>query len=392
MAHTTKHLKLEYLDGLRGFAALYVVLHHAFMHVAEVKGELPPEWIGATNWARNGRIAVQVFIALSGYCLMLPISRSGHLRGGWLAFIKRRARRILPPYYAALILSLAVIRLVPGMNVTSGLYWDMALPATTSKVLVSHLVLLQDLSEHWILKINPVMWSLAQEWQIYFVFVFILLPVWRWIGIEAVILFTLAVSLMVRHLPGHNFSVAAPEFLYLFAAGMCAANINFPGDAPRLVFLRDRLPWGGLATVLWVAYFGCTIAHPDFEHVGSWRYAVLVGAATCSLLVSCTNAAQNSGAYHPLLRLCERPSMVKLGSFSYSLYLTHFLVLSLFALSMRHLQIHGAPALAVEILVAVPTAVATSFLFHRLAERPFMLGRPQTTLRAEKAAILDTAP
>jgi peptidoglycan/LPS O-acetylase OafA/YrhL len=102
--------RFAFLDGLRGLAALYVVLFHiraqfdpgAPLHpFATRSGEM------ATVWLAHGHLAVDVFIVLSGFCLMMPVAASPdkHLKGGVAGYLKRRARRILPPCYAALALA-----------------------------------------------------------------------------------------------------------------------------------------------------------------------------------------------------------------------------------------------------------------------------------------------
>src|SRR5215203_1884331 len=108
--------RLAFLDGLRGLAASYVVLHHAALLVPP-SGLTGPATV-ARFLLRHGHYAVAVFIVLSGYCLMLPVARDplGRLPGGTLAFFGRRARRILPPYYAALVLCWALIALVPELG------------------------------------------------------------------------------------------------------------------------------------------------------------------------------------------------------------------------------------------------------------------------------------
>src|SRR5205085_647811 len=97
----TRHL--AYLDGLRGLAALQVVLGHAAMQVhwgSLAKPRVIQAALGPMTFARE---AVALFIVLSGFCLMLPVvRREGVLQGGAWQFFKRRARRILPPYYLAL--------------------------------------------------------------------------------------------------------------------------------------------------------------------------------------------------------------------------------------------------------------------------------------------------
>ncbi len=103
--------------------------------------------------------AVQVFIVLSGFSLMLPIGRahSRSVKGGWGTFFMRRTVRIIPTFYAALTLSLLIIALVPGMNRPVGVYWDLALPALETDVVLSHLALVHNFNSAWLMRINPPM-------------------------------------------------------------------------------------------------------------------------------------------------------------------------------------------------------------------------------------------
>lgn len=146
-------LHLGFLDGLRGLAAFYVVCHH---FLAWSSSALPRWAQRAVSWADFGHTAVGIFIVLSGFSLMLPVARSqnGRLRGGVRLYLSRRARRILPPYYAALLLSL----------LPSALF---SRPLTLASVL-SHAVLLHNLDPRWCHDINMALWSVATEWQIYF--------------------------------------------------------------------------------------------------------------------------------------------------------------------------------------------------------------------------------
>ncbi len=121
-------LRLDYLDGIRAAASLYVVLFHAGLGVG-------PEPV--PGWTRNlqrafsfGHDAVAVFIVLSGYCLMLPIARAdGRLARGVRSYFGRRAWRILPPYFAALAGSWLLLALVPSLETPTGTIWDDTFPA-----------------------------------------------------------------------------------------------------------------------------------------------------------------------------------------------------------------------------------------------------------------------
>jgi hypothetical protein len=77
---------LPHLDGMRAVLALYVAVHHCYLSIWPIDrgAGLPGAAVGRiVNWLLFGRLAVAGFIAVSGYCLMLPVARGdGILRGG----------------------------------------------------------------------------------------------------------------------------------------------------------------------------------------------------------------------------------------------------------------------------------------------------------------------
>ncbi len=113
MPRASQRVRLHYLDGVRGLAALFVVWHHVWQFVVvHNAGKALPAWFRAFAPLKLGGFGVAVFIVLSGYCLTIPVARSTalDLAGGLRGFAFRRARRILPPYYAALILSAVLVK------------------------------------------------------------------------------------------------------------------------------------------------------------------------------------------------------------------------------------------------------------------------------------------
>ncbi|CEK16500.1 predicted acyltransferase [Chthonomonas calidirosea] len=158
-------VRIEYLDGLRGVAALFVVMHHTFLTFflspVALRTHLPPLlltlWNGLLHFLfAFGHEAVVVFIVLSGYVLMLPVTRTpnGTLPNGIADYVKRRARRILPPYYAALAFSLLIIFCIPGMNQKSQAFWDAAIPIDNWKTIIAHLFLVHN-HHGWAYQIDP---------------------------------------------------------------------------------------------------------------------------------------------------------------------------------------------------------------------------------------------
>ncbi len=382
-------LRLEFLDGLRGLAALYVVLFHLSEsgRLVDLNGAtlLPPLLHWATAWMHYGHYAVAVFIVLSGYSLMLPLARSGdmRLRGGMGRYILRRARRILPPYYAALLLSLLCLAATHHLDIVS------------RSAFVSHLVLLHNLNASWNTAINIPLWSVATEGQIYFLFPLVLLPLWRYGGVIAALAGGFVLGLLPHFLlpRAGNFDWACPWYLGLFTLGMAAAMIHFAPAASVCARLRN-LPWPALTLGCAVVFAGMIVALPRVASDDSWGFDLLAGLVAACLVCACAQTtlqmeqtqiqqakdqkrkhnatAKRSG----LLRVVEHPFALLLGMFSYSLYLTHILVKwGLYALlGSRNMP----PALLLTLLlgVGVPCSLLVAWIFYQVVERHFVAARP----------------
>jgi peptidoglycan/LPS O-acetylase OafA/YrhL len=376
--------RLPFLDGLRGIAALYVALHHAALMI-------PPQGLSGSVVAvrfllRHGHGAVAVFIVLSGYCLMLPAAcdPSGRASIHVRAFLKRRARRIFPPYFGALILCWILIGSIPDLDHPSRSPWDRALPATGTGIVASHLLLVHNLSERWIVKIDPPMWSVATEWQIYLLFP-ILVGLWRRSGIVAAIAGAFAVGYGVAALanPLNNPALGelCPWFAGLFALGMAAA----------LASHGDRNARGSVGVVaVGLGFVALVLAGLALAATHDRKFMIadpIVGAAMACLLVRWTRRAA-PGATEPrlpLLRLLEGRSAGALGSISYSLYLIHYPLLAAGDAILRRWQFGPEARLWTLILGASPLILLAATLFHRVFERPFLSGQRRPTRECSAA-------
>jgi peptidoglycan/LPS O-acetylase OafA/YrhL len=381
MLQETKN-RFVYLDGLRGLAALYVVLHHAYFEINPNYGTagLSKEVLMLAKPLVFGRFSVDIFIVLSGFCLMLPVLRSatGSLRGGLIGYLKRRAWRILPPYYAALGLSLLLIVLVPGLQQTANVHWDVVLPAFDTDTLLSHLLLVHNLSPDWAYKINHVFWSVATEWQIYFIFALVLLPAWQRFGPLAAVSGAFAIGLLPHYLFDGWLDSARFWYLGLFALGMIAAEVSVSsGKLPE--WLRTRIPWATLSILLFALVVAATLSKWTIE---PWLTDTIVGASTACILIFCSWQVQKSHP-HLLLRFLELPWIVMMGEFSYSLYLTHAPVLALVHIPLLNNHYSSDTRLLLLCFIATPLSVLVAYLFHRVFELPFLYVK-----RERKAANL----
>lgn len=380
-----RRLHIEYLDGLRGVAALYVVLGHFYiaMRFWAPAGTFAPRLITVFSIFNVGQTAVDIFIVLSGYCLMLPVAQSqnGELRGGVADYIRRRARRILPPYFFAIIFALALRALRDSIvNPTGTLHSS----DFTAGNLLSHLFVVHNLTP-WIHGIDPPMWSVATEWQIYFIFPLLLLPTWKRFGVTASVAVAFALAVAIHFLFQGRVDQAYPWFIGLFALGMAGAVISFH-HSERIHGWRERFPWGVAASVTWAGTLGYCLLHKGWYPRHQWIADPLFGLATMLLLVYCTrHLTERSTGPSPIPRLLSSRWAVFAGAFSYSIYLAHYPLLELFVTLTLRLPVSGISKYALLLGVCLPLILIICYLFHLVCERPFMPGFPHVKRASDSA-------
>ena len=368
-------LHLAYLDGLRALAALYVVLHHAFRYAF---GSVPPAQMTPAQERfaflfTGSDEAVVLFIVLSGFCLMLPVVRGGGtLRGGALHFFGKRARRILPPYYFALGISLLLICLLIGTK--TGTAWDDCTDITAS-TLVAHLLLMHDLFVSTASGINYPLWTVSVEWQIYFLFPALVWS-WRRFGPVKTVVVTVVLTLLgseaVKNTP---FTRTTPSLLGAFALGMLGAGIAY-GDHARLAAWRQRVPWPWVTLALALAFYIPEVMSKR-HLLGATLNDMMFGLVAASLIILAARPGRN-----PVNRVLSWKPLVAVGLFSYSLYLIHAPLLQLiwqYGLVPWHMA--PMPLFFTLALIGVPVVVAASYVFSLGCERPFLSPAAKTAAK-----------
>jgi peptidoglycan/LPS O-acetylase OafA/YrhL len=368
--------RLEGLDGVRGLAALYVVCNHVFLRAFPgYPVDHAPFWAA---WFIYGRFAVVVFIVLSGFSLALSPARHGWRLGSLSGFAFRRARRILPPYWAALLFSLAVAWLiVPPPGQAGPDLRSIAVNGLLTQNLVSAP------------SPNRAFWSIAVEAQLYLLFPLLLLLFRRRgaaVMLAAVTLVVAAVGIVGPHVAHLDFIViqSPPDLAALFAVGIVAAGIVAAGES------RRSWPWAGMAAAaavpvlaaIWWQGSVWTLQHLFWVDLS-------LGPA-----VGCLLAALATGRPAPLLRLLDTRPVRNLGWSSYSLYLTHEpIVVVLYAKVVAGRVGPGVPAFLLLFALAVPTAVAFAWVFAAVFERPFWkhVARGEAGARPGTASVAQSA-
>lgn len=367
--------RLRGIDALRGAAALAVVLYHAAGRpTADGGGDgVGAALGGAVRFAAGyGYVGVFLFFVISGFCIHLNYAKARAAGRDepieFLPFWRRRVRRLYPPYLVALSLSLALMAATVGLPLTRFVAWDVA----------SHLLMLHNFDTRTCYSISSVFWTLAVEEQLYLAYFLLLFVRRRW-GWAATLGVCLAARVawfaggeLLRALAGVEVPVTESAAVHWFTWGLGALAVEAAFGVVTLPRWTRDLRFGAAALLLAAALAHVQDARVVSRALHDATWLLLHPAWGLGFFVLINRAV---AAEREWVRRLSVPRLVAglaaVGVVSYSLYLTHPLVL-LFAWRFEELPL---PSLVVRLLVLAPLCLVFAWLFFQLFERPFMSRR-----------------
>jgi peptidoglycan/LPS O-acetylase OafA/YrhL len=328
------------LDALRGSAALYVVFNHVtvvlFPTYRESVSLGEPVTTRLTAAALSifgfGHEAVILFFVLSGFCIHfrqaqhIRSAADGHIepfRFDVRGYIVRRLRRIVPPFYFALLLTAALDYVASVLNPGFSAHFtgerlaDQILVQNISlRTLAANLVFLQWLGFPTFGN-NTALWSLAYEFYLYLLYPALLTMRLRFgpqLSLVGVALSSATAFGLLRIAPWAGMLWVVAYWL-CWSLGAFAAEV-YVGNASsrRLLFHPVLIGVLGLAWLASVKLFALPVVVFDSA-----------GAILCMLLL--IRLLDDTGGKSITLPLQKLFSTI--GRFSYSLYLTHVPVVCL---------------------------------------------------------------
>jgi len=364
---------VPHLDGMRGLASVFVVMGHLWLAIHGMQASRGLAGL-LTNWLLYGHLAVDLFIVLSGFCLALPYAGLGpNARVSTSRFYFKRARRMLPPYFAAITISILLAMLAQIFFSTSH-----RVHLQTASILVN-LLMLQDTFPS-LNVFNAPLWTVAIEIKIYLLFPFFMYTYQRR-GVTLMLIVACAIgygltALTLATAPNAELGHSCIWYVALFGMGMSAA-LGAVGKST----LNSR-KWSGL----WLLAFGVASASLLWEFpVTSVGEAALfvphlpyidsaVGAFAALFLYSVTREAQGTARTSRAIKLLSWRPLVFVGSFAYSLYLTHYPLITYLSLAVDRIpQLAGMSRHTLPFtFVTVPLLFASAYLFFLVFERPFL--------------------
>ena len=339
--------RLPAIDALKAIACVLIVLHHLAFYgpMADIARPLMP---GIIDFLFDyGRMAVQVFLVVSGFLFATRFNPASSALGAPLALLFQRYTRLVVPYSAALLLAIAC-------SAVAGVWMEhrsISEPPDLGQLL-AHVLLLHDLLDQEALSAG--VWYVAIDFQLFALAVLLLWLPHRLAarfpaqaGALRLLAALLVAGMTLASLFGFNrddlWDETALYFFGAFGLGiLCSWALRLP---------RPQL-WLGLLTLTAVAALAV-----DFRE----RIAVATGVMLFLAV------AARSGLLHTL----PLPAAVsRLAQISYSVFLVHF-PLSLLVNAVVSGFFPANPVVnALGMLLALAVSIAAGAEFHRRVERP----------------------
>lgn len=367
------------LECARGLSALWVFLFHishTFEHSSPFLYAI----------ARYGYQGVTVFFVISGYCIYSAAEKTRGNQQHPNTFLIRRLVRVMPPFWASIILIVALPFLLEAISsVKSGSYvfptadWmqftiiDWLQVATLTKVFFSHSGDLQGAFS----PINSVYWSLAVELQLYLVIYAALLFKSSW---KKLLIAVLIIAVPVSTITALNQSGLFFPFWPAFFFGIALRWAHQRRITPWLAFgkyerLASCLSAGSLITAVVLFIFSPLIATtflpkwvPNLEFIAASALAAvllwLLGGIEHSAFLGGASI-QSKGGFLSTVLLAP---LCLLGQSSYSLYLLHGQLYRLPDMFIRQIYSHN-DFLYASLLIFSTGALC--FGFYKIIEVPF---------------------
>jgi peptidoglycan/LPS O-acetylase OafA/YrhL len=311
-ALSAKSLRFRALDGFRGFCALLVALYHwpVVSHLTGPRYFLP-----------NAQMMMDFFFVFSGFIIA---GSYGDRLDNWTdlrAFVARRFARLWP-LHAAVLAAFVVIELAKALIAPHAGIRPPFTGAHSPGAIVSNLLMVQSLHVHDMLTWNAPSWTVSVEFYTYLLFGGLTVLAARWRDVWSL-------------------ALACMGFIGIVCvARQLAATYDFGLFRCFCGVLTWRLWNAEIFKPRWSARVATVVE--TFSLVGVFAYIALLGgdpggyAGPLIFSLFVWLWAWENGQVTALL---ARSAFVRLGEISYSIYLTHYLIIVVAGLLLRAIGI-----------------------------------------------------
>ena len=328
-----KTKEIRSLTGIRGVAALYVLVFHFFL--LHTQPTTPPTSL-VRNFLDNGYLSVDLFFVLSGYVITSSSFHNFSKSISWknyLTFMKRRFARVYPAY--VIIFVLATIFVTHFHPLTS---------------IALSIFLISILSPRE--QVLGVFWSLSTEWIVYFIVPFwirltVILKKWRFLILLGIFLLCYSAFYFMFW---QNYRPVGQIYLpYPFMRAIGSYSLGI------LAFEMKGIKVNPIFTdVLCLVVVFCLLIY---------KLDIII-VFLSAVLIYCLEAEQRSC----FSKFCSNGVGYWLGQISYSLYLVHQFIL---LLCQRHISGWDGHYKSMFFIIYLILSLLSAHLYNKYIEIPF---------------------
>jgi peptidoglycan/LPS O-acetylase OafA/YrhL len=353
--------RIQSLDGLRGVAALVVLVHHSallfpalaatYFDRSTTSGSSLVWWLTYTPahllWEGDG--AVYVFFILSGVVLTLPfVNRPFHA----MTFYPQRLLRLYVPIWAAVIFAAVTVYLVPRTGNTPNDWLNTRVEGVTAGVIARDLTLVRGPGG-----LATPLWSL--QWEILFS---LALPVYLWIAFKVRRMLIVKFALLLAVIAASPFVEGtlhyALAYMPMFMLGVVMVTERHTLARWSVKCSERRGSWPALFAL------GLVLLASRWYVIAATPSRTLQDSSICLAVCGAGTVIFCAMYWPPLKSALEARPAQWLGTVSFSLYLIHEPIL----VTLGYLL--GAELATWAAISGFALSLLLAQLFFRLIERP----------------------
>lgn len=337
--------RLYSVQVLRGLAALSVV----FSHLIVMEKKYSPDQISPESFI-HGFAGVDLFFVISGFIMVYVTQNT--IRGGKSVseFLFARAGRIYPLYWVVTFALVFVWLYRP----------DMVFGSSTEPNILKSFLLWPDVSAETGNIAPPLMnlgWTLIHEMSFYLVFAFSLFLPRKFLPAFLAIWTTVFLSGFLWG--GADLKNAAQIFFHPLTAEFLL------GAFAGLIFLRWKGFGWPVALVSSIVVLAIMVYTLGVDYTRPWTRVATIGVPATLLLFALVGLEK-----HRKIKFAK--PLTLLGDWSYALYLTHILTLSLIGRLWAGFSRDGIADNIIILIAMIATSIVVAAVTYQLIERPLI--------------------
>jgi peptidoglycan/LPS O-acetylase OafA/YrhL len=364
--------QIKFIDGLRGLAALYVMIGHcrwllwegyeSFLSHKSNYSYLSKALVYFLATFKYGHEAVMFFFVLSGFVIhykySVKLSEDAFLSFEYFNYIGRRIKRLVPPLLFAILLTCLLDNI--GLYLNFPIYTHTTAYSLINQSIGNSLDITTVISTIFFLQnvwkpvygSNAPLWSLMYEWWFYMLYPLLFWvnkrSSWLSLGVSAILVF-IGSRLSFVPLLSPVLQMLFCWWLGVLLADVYTQRIKIPVHIPYLLMLLLPL------LLLFPTHF------PNAVKMDVWWSIVFFSALFIMLYL------QQKGTNFILLNKLQW-----LGECSFSLYVTHFPIVVFMCGALLKYNNGALPSQQYYIFIAILITLMFAWLIHFIIEKPFV--------------------